>query len=386
MEGELSVMEEEKGKEVTLKEQKELLYDRVEELKCSNAALLAENDMFDRFISRLDPQDLVSQGGREGVGAAGASQLEGGGHGRRRRSRSYVSDRLRQLTLEQKLYVARREVTETQQDHERLKQRCKRIQDNYKASLKEAELRIAEIRKAKKEFERKLIKPMKDNRLEMREPEKVLQYTEDKFKVTQLEKLKLNIQALKVQEKRLQQQLQQKKEMGKAEYEEIFQEYNEPRIDKNLDELQVNSLKVQRVLSSHKEKLQSVTRKSTELSNDISNRKQMLAKIEEEIQRAEEERLKAEALNQHLRCQMSDYQAPDITEYMHVKDKHKKLQQRIHTWERKVGIAEMALKTHTKAWSKQRATLTPANSAVAGARSGEHQIPVKLPYIAEHDT
>lgn len=36
------------------------------------------------------------------------------------------------------------------------------------------------------------------------------------------------------------------------------------------------------------EKLQSVTLESKELSNDINNRKQMLVKIEEEIQHAEE--------------------------------------------------------------------------------------------------
>lgn len=142
---------------------------------------------------------------------------------------------------------------------------------------------------------------------------------------------------------------------------------------------------------------------------------------------------------------MANYQAPDIIEYIHIKDKHKKLQQSIHTWERKVGVAkvnyvlfslsgvkmakdyeaqylvfhcishqalvqlqknkykklhdiipnnghslfcfhQMALKTHTKAWNKQRATLTPANSAEAGARTEEHLIPVKLPYIAEHST
>ncbi|XP_044050227.1 coiled-coil domain-containing protein 113 isoform X2 [Siniperca chuatsi] len=342
--------------------------------------------MFERFISRIDPRDLVSHAGEDSQGAAGASQLEGGGCGWRRRSRSNILDRLQQLTLEQKLYVAQREVTETRQDQEKLKQRYQRIQDNYKASLKEAEMRLAEIRKAKNDFERRLLKPLKDNRLKMKEPEKVLHCIEDKTKVTQLEKFHLKNRALKVHLKKLQQQLQQKKETGKAEYEEMFQEYCEQRIDRNLDELQVNNLKVQRVLSSHKEKLQSVTRESTELSNDITNRKQMLAKIEEEIQHAEEERLKAEALNQHLRRQMTYYQAPDITEYIHVKDKHKKLQQSIHTWERKVGIAEMALKTHTKAWSTQRATLTPANSAEAGARSQQHQTPLKLPYIAEHST
>ncbi|XP_051238776.1 coiled-coil domain-containing protein 113 [Dicentrarchus labrax] len=384
MEDELLLMEE-KGKEVT-QEQKELLYNRVKELKCSNAALLAENNMLERFIGRLDPQDLVSQAGADGPGASGASQLEGGGRGRRRRSQSNLSDRLHQLTLEQKLNVVQREVTETRQDQEKLKQRYERIQDNYKASLKEAELRLAEIRKAKNEFERRLIKPMMDNRLEMKEHEKVLQYTEDKSKVTQLEKYNLKNQALKVQEKKLQQQLQQKKETGKAEYEEIFQEYSKEKIDQSLEEIQVRNLKVQHVLSSHKEKLRRVTLESTELSNDISNRKQMLTKIEEEIQHAEEERIKAEALNKHLRRQMTDYQAPDIIEYMHVKDKHKKLQQSIHTLERKVGIAQMALKTHAKAWSTQGPTLTPAYSAEARDRSGGHQIPVKLPYIAEHST
>lgn len=49
----------------------------------------------------------------------------------------------------------------------------------------------------------------------------------------------------------------------------------------------------------------------------------------------------AEALNHKLRRQLRDYQAPDITEYVHVKDKYKKLKQSIHTWERKVGIAEV---------------------------------------------
>lgn len=148
-------------------------------------------------------------------------------------------------------------------------------------------------------------------------------------------------------------------------------------------------------------------------------------------------------LNQHLRRQMRDYQAPDIMEYIHIKDKRKKLQQSIHTWERRVGIAQvssvlfssskynqlspgfsvtsakicstciipqskssaggkrlcdsiqnngpsifcfrqMALKTHAKAWN--RPTLTPAYSTEAGAKSAEYQTPVKLPYISENST
>ncbi|XP_005471144.1 cilia- and flagella-associated protein 263 isoform X1 [Oreochromis niloticus] len=371
MEDELSLIEE--NGEVT-QEQKELVYKRIEELKHSNAALLAENDMFESFICRLDPQDLLSQAGGEGARAARSLKLGGGGVGWRGKSRSNISDHFQPLTLEQKLYVAQREVRETQQDREKLKVKSEKTKDNYKASMKEAELRLADIRKAKNDFERRLVKPTKDNTLEMKEPEKVLQYIEDKLKVTQLETFNVKNQALKLHEKKLLQQLQQKKEMGKAEYEEFFPEYDEPRPGKNLDELQINSLKVQRVLSSHKEKLQSVTLMSAELSNDIVKVRQMLAKIEEELQHAEKEHSAAEALTHKLRRQLGDYQAPDITEYMHVKDKYKKLKQSIHTWERKVGIAEMAFKTHTKVWNKQ-----------VGTSSGEHQIPIKLPQIAEHN-
>lgn len=54
---------------------------------------------------------------------------------------------------------------------------------SLQASLKESELRLAEIRRAKKEFESRVVKPVKENRLEVKEPEKVLQFIADKLKV-----------------------------------------------------------------------------------------------------------------------------------------------------------------------------------------------------------
>uniref|UniRef100_A0A3P8RW38 Cilia- and flagella-associated protein 263 n=1 Tax=Amphiprion percula TaxID=161767 RepID=A0A3P8RW38_AMPPE len=294
----------------------------------SNAVLRAENAMFEQFLGRLDPQELLAPAEGEGPGVKGSSQLEGGVSARR------CIYRLQLLTLEQKLYMVQREVRETREDQEKLKQKYERTQDEYKASMEEAELCLAEIKKAKYEFERKLLKPMKDNRLAMKEPEKVIQYIKDKLKIC----------------------------------------------------VCISSYRSEYFCFCKQEKLQSATLESAELSNDISKRRQLLAKIEEEIQHAEEERLKAEAFNQHLRRQLTHYQAPDITEYMYVKDKLKKLRQNVHTWERKVGIAEMALKTHTKAWSKPRSTLTPANSVVAGSQPGDHRLPVKLPNIAENNT
>uniref|UniRef100_A0A3P8VJB5 Cilia- and flagella-associated protein 263 n=1 Tax=Cynoglossus semilaevis TaxID=244447 RepID=A0A3P8VJB5_CYNSE len=341
---ELEVMQE-KHQTFLDKDEKQLVFKQVQDLRSSIDTLQVENDLFESFISRLEPLDLVSQTGEEGPGPgpgpAGGSQLENIGFGWRRRSRNSISDRLKQLSFEQKLYVVNKEGTETQHDHENLKHRYERMQDNYKASLKESELRLAEIRRAKKEFESRVVKPVKENRLEVKEPEKVLQFIADKLKITQLGKLNLMIQALKMQERKIQQQLHRQKELGKSDYEEIFPEYSERRTEKSRDELQVSNLKVQRVLSSHKEKLQSVTEMSAELSSDITNRKQMLLKIEEEIQHVQEECLMAEALNQQLQRQMAEYQVPGVNDYMEAKDKKKKLQQSVHTWGRKVGVAEV---------------------------------------------
>ncbi|XP_075898945.1 cilia- and flagella-associated protein 263 isoform X1 [Nelusetta ayraudi] len=377
-------------------EDKQLICDKVEELKSSNAVLLAENNMFERFLCRMDQLD--PHAGASGFGGTGSTQLDVGMRGKRQSSRSAMSDGLHELTLEQKLYVAQREVAETKQDQTRVQQRYEKIQDDHKASLKEAELRLEEIRRAKNAFERKLHAHTKDHRLEKKEPEKLLQYVEDKSKATQAEKLHLKNQALKVLEKKLEQQLQQKRDAAKAEYEEIFQEYGEPSMDKNLVELQGNSLQVHRSLVSHKEKLQSATSESNELSSDIHSRRQKLQRLEGKLQGAEEvrhespqrplfedalplctrstpplmlpqERCREEALNQRLRRQVSEYEAPGVAEYMRAKEKLRRLQQSVHTWEKKVEVAQMTLRAHVK--------------AAAPCGGGEH-IPVRLPCIAEH--
>ncbi|XP_015226639.1 PREDICTED: coiled-coil domain-containing protein 113 [Cyprinodon variegatus] len=377
MEDELLI---EAKEEYLINKQKQLLRDQIKELRCSNEALRTENVMFENFIRRLIPQDLVSKTGGDSPQSTGDSKLYSGEIERGQRPLSNLSEVPQLLTLEQKLYVAQREVTETQQDMEKLKTKYERILENYKSSLKESELRLNDIKKVKNDFEIRFFKPTKDSHLEM--PENILQHIEDKSKVTQLEKFYQKNRALKVQEIKLLQQLQEKKETSAPEYgvgEKVFvKEFSELQMDINLNELQDNSSKVQRLLSSHKEKLHCLTLESSKLTNDITKGKERLAKLEEEIQHAEKECLKAEGLNQLLCKELRDYQCPQITEYVYAKEKHKKLQQSVHLWERKVGIAEMALRTHNREWRKQRDA--PTNCTEAGS---QQQISVKLPYIGK---
>ncbi|XP_029698259.1 coiled-coil domain-containing protein 113-like isoform X2 [Takifugu rubripes] len=308
------------------------LHNQVEELKCFNEALLAENEMFERFISRSKEQNQLS---------SLAPQKDGRGHKKNLGIHSNLSGRRHQLTLEEKLHVSREEIAEAQKDLENLRETNEGTCDAYKASLKEAGLHLEEIRKAKNEFEHKMQERMNDKRLEMKEPEKCLQYLEDKAKAAQVEILRLKNGALKVIENKLKHNFHQKREKGKTSYEEIFQDWGEHKSEKSLDELRANSLEVQRVLTVHKG------------------------------------RFKAENLNQRLRHQMANYVVPGVSEYLQARVKCKRLQQDIHTWERKVRIAQMTAKTSAKA-------ATPACGDVGGPRTAGHQIPVKLPPLPEH--
>ncbi|XP_075993655.1 cilia- and flagella-associated protein 263 [Genypterus blacodes] len=347
-------------------EDREQLCQRIQELMIYNTALVAENAMFEVFISRLDQQSLVPQAVEDG--------LVGAGRVRRLRSRSNTADHLQLLSLEQKCYVAKSEVEATQQDLDKLKQRRQRIHDHYKASMKEAEIRLQEIGKAKKEFERKVVKPLKEKKWEIKEPDNVFRYIEDKSKVTQLDMLRLKNQALMTEEKELRKKLREmaerEKPMSQVEKEDMDQA---PGGD-DLEELQDKSFKLRHNLRKYQKKLQILTRESEELSRDIAKKTQVLKNMEEIIQKTEEERLKAEALNQHLHQQLTDYRAPDTLDYMNLKVKHKKLQHSVIVLERKARIA-MNFGTHNRFWNKVRAAPTAVNSAEPGTRPGEDRIP-----------
>ncbi|TNN00498.1 hypothetical protein fugu_011744 [Takifugu bimaculatus] len=346
------------------------LHNQVEELKCFNEALLAENEMFERFISRSKEQNQLSSLAPQKDGRVSTAYRNLGIH-------SNLSGRRHQLTLEEKLHVSWEEIAEAQKDLENLRETNERTCDAYKASLKEAGLHLEEIRKAKNEFEHKMQERMNDKRLEMKEPEKCLQYLEDKAKAAQVEILRLKNGALKVIENKLKHNFHQKREKGKTSYEEIFQDWGEHKSEKSLDELRANSLEVQRVLTVHKEKLHNSTSEHKELCKEIRKKKEMLRKLERELQQAGEGRFKAENLNQRLRHQMANYVVPGVSEYLQARVECKRLQQDIHTWERKVRIAQMTTKTSAKA-------ATPACGDVGGPRTAGHQIPVKLPPLPEH--
>ncbi|KAL2093680.1 hypothetical protein ACEWY4_010992 [Coilia grayii] len=348
-------------------EDKRRVIELIDNLRRSNAVLRAETDMFERHLGRMEPRELAAQGGPEGT----PDMVNGM---KSTRSRTMTQEKLQQLTLEQKCDVALREMDEMREDLEKLKNSSERMILNLKATLEEADVRLVEVKKTSNEFDRDVAKVLREKKGAMMGAEKVIRYFEDRMRAkdTLVEKLRLKNAALHVQKRKLILQMRQKEEMGEVLHEVDFQQlkientqYIERIDERNQDLLRFKLLagNTLQILNLYKKKLQNMTCESKLLSSDIASRREMLVKIEEETEQAEEERMKAEVLNKKLRGELADYRVPPVLQYVTTKASHTQLEQAVKAWERKVEISEMALKTHTKAWNKLRAIAAGAEGA-----------------------
>ncbi|KAK2564595.1 Coiled-coil domain-containing protein 113 [Acropora cervicornis] len=301
----------------------EELYNIVQENIHANEVLKNETTMFEKFLKRVDPKDI----GLQQAATQGPSQpvIEIGLRGSRKKSRSRGPslDRHLKLTAEQKCDIAQRELEELRDEIEKLKDESEKILDNFRAVMEEADIRSAEVKKSSYEFERDIVKGAVNQRTNKVIAERVTKYLEDKLRArdTTIEKLRLKNSTLKVQKRKLHMQLKQKEEMGEVLHEVDFnqlkienQQYLEKIDEKNQDllRLKLMSTNVQQILNTYKKKLNTLTLESSRLKTEISQRNELLFKIDAETQMVEKERTKAETLNSRLKQQLTDYKVPDM--------------------------------------------------------------------------
>uniref|UniRef100_A0A8C8RVQ9 Cilia- and flagella-associated protein 263 n=1 Tax=Pelusios castaneus TaxID=367368 RepID=A0A8C8RVQ9_9SAUR len=340
-------------------------------LPCSHAlsTLTVETEMFEKYYNKMEPKDLVSHLLPDIHG----SSLELGQTRVRRKSKSRAAtDRFIGLTVEQKNDLAQRELDETKEEIQQTKEDSERIIQTYQAVMEEADIRWTDIKKAMCSFNKDIIQTISKKKGSVIAAEKVLRYLEEKnhHRDATKEKLRLKNDSLKVQKKKLQLQLKQKEEMGEALHEVDFQQlkienaqFLEKIDERNQDLLQLkltagNTLQI---LNAYKRRLQNATAASTRLMKDISQRKELLEKMERETILVEEERAKAESVNKQLQKQLSDYRVPGVLKYVHQKMAMQDLENNIKIWERKVEIAEFS-------WSSLHTFILPPRQAGLGDR------------------
>uniref|UniRef100_A0ABM5EU21 Cilia- and flagella-associated protein 263 n=2 Tax=Pogona vitticeps TaxID=103695 RepID=A0ABM5EU21_9SAUR len=349
----------------------------VEETSYANSILQLETEMFEKFFRQIEPKDLVPEKHGSSLDLGQVAYIRG-----RRKSKSRMTtDRLICLTVEQKCDIAQRELEETKEDTQRMKERSEKILQNYLAVLEEADIRIADIKRAMVDFDKGIVKTITKKKGSVIASDKVLRYMEDRIRSRDAlkEKIRLKNDSLKVQRKKLQLQLKQKEELGEALHEVDFQQLKienaqfVEKIDERNQELLQLKLTVGstlQVLNFYKKKLQSATALASQLVKDMAQRKESLEKIEHEAILVGEERDTAEVLNKKLRKQLAEYRVPPILDYVREKMQVQELRNTIRIWERKVEIAEMALQSYRSVWHK--------------AKMASHQLQALLPPQGAH--
>uniref|UniRef100_A0A8C4KCA1 Cilia- and flagella-associated protein 263 n=1 Tax=Dromaius novaehollandiae TaxID=8790 RepID=A0A8C4KCA1_DRONO len=330
----------------------------------ANAMLRIETEMFEKWYHKMEPQSLslhLLSDTRDS--SPEVMQTRG-----RYKSKSRgPTDHFVGLTVEQKCELVEWELEETKDEIQRLKEDSEQTLQDLEAVMEEADIWWADIKKAISDFEKDIISIISQKKGSIVASEKLLRYMEEKNHQRDLmkEKLRLKNDSLKSYKKKLQQQLRQKEQMGETLREVRFEQlqirnmqYQEKIDEKNKEllQLKLTSGKTVQVLHFYKRKLQNAMETSVCLMKDISQRKELLQKIEREAILVEEERAKAESLNKKLRRQLSDYRVPPVLRYVHEKMAVTDLKHSLKAWERKVAIAEMSLQSYRRAWNRVKMT------------------------------
>ncbi|KAJ3332697.1 hypothetical protein HDU76_013376 [Blyttiomyces sp. JEL0837] len=343
-----------------------------EELTKRNALLEAENKLFESYLMRVNPHAVrgehdPSLWGEKRDGDGRGEDGERRDMGRREERKKKKGDKSKEadkpilLTPEQKSEIATRELEELRDEIEKQKEDWGKILDNFKAELEEVEIRVSEIKKAMYEFRRDIVQQAVNPRTGKVMAERVLRYFEDKIrsKDAVIEKVRLKNATLKVQKNKLHLQLKQKEEMGEVLHAIDFDQLqieNKQYLAK-IEERNAELLKLKmtagntvQILNFYKKKLQTLTGESERLESEISQRQDLLEKLNAEGEIVKEETEKAEKINEKLTGQIEEYKVPQVMEYVNLKAQEYEMIKKLKSWERKVEIASMQAHRMKKIW------------------------------------
>jgi chromosome segregation ATPase len=299
---------------------------------------MRENELFESFLQRTAPALLAD---------------EVGGRRKPQKRSQQVS-----LTPEQKYDIAVMEMEEVRDEISKTQADSEQLLDTLRARMEECDVRIAEIKKDAYEFKRDIVTGAENFRTGKIVAEKAVRYMEEKIraKTSAAEKLRLKNATLQSQYKKVEQQLQQKEDMGEVlhviDFDQLKienQQYLEKIEERNneLLRLKLTTGNTVQVLNTLKAKLNNLTGDSEWLRKETTARKEALAKISEEITRVEQE--KEQAARQHrklAREENVESNMPQVLDYVQQKAQAYELERKLGAARRKVEIAEMEAKRY----------------------------------------
>ena len=264
------------------------------------------------------------------------------------------------LTAEQKCDIAMKEIEDINQEMKKVRLDSERRLDNDRADIEELEMKQKDINKAHTDFERDM-KNAVNVTTKKYHAEKVQRYFDEKKRAKEalVKKLRLKTDSMAVQKKKVSLQLKQKEEMGEVLHEVDFnqlkienQQYLEKIDDKNKELLDLKSKATNTTvyLNGKKTKMQEITGKISATTSEIKLRSETYKRLCIEMEKVKKEELEARTQLDKLKTRNEDFEVPETSDYILQKSKVDELRQKAKTWNRKVEIAEMKLRTVRSNW------------------------------------
>nr|CCA23414.1 conserved hypothetical protein [Albugo laibachii Nc14] len=320
----------------------------LEELTRQNKYLQLENELFQSYAARCEDKLLA-----DGIDDASVKEEKDSKASRLRRGRVQAT-----LKIEQKNNICIAELEEAKKQSGDMKINSERLIDTLRAVLEETDVRLAELRKDAYEFKRDVVVGAENFRTGKTIAEKMVRYLEEKLrqKDTAIEKLQLKNVVLQNQARTIESQLRHKEEMGDVLHYIDFHQLqieNKQYIAKvgerneELLKLKQASGKTVQLLNQLRKKLQELMEESDTIRVEIQSRKVLSEKVTEEIMQNTEQCEKGS--KQALRYQSqqngdNQEDSPQIMDHILQKAKIYEFRTEIKSLERKIEIAERAVK------------------------------------------
>lgn len=275
------------------------------------------------------------------------------------------------LTEVQKYSISLQELSNKQKELLDVDQTAAKELADLSAMLGETQIRINELKREEFEFKRDIAQNSINPRTRKVIAENVIKYFEAQIqaKSSVVEKIKAKNASLKTHIQKLEHQLKQKEEQGDSLHSIDFHQlkiensqFTQKIKERNTELLQVKMTtgNTVQMLNAAKSNLNTLVSQSKWLQREIANRQETLNRLTEELSRVEDEVSSENKKNTRFKTQVSNVEMPQILDYVKLKAEQHELELSLQNWQRKIEIAELALK---QARHKQKsASITSTNN------------------------
>ncbi|XP_076750654.1 cilia- and flagella-associated protein 263 [Xylocopa sonorina] len=288
------------------------------------------------------------------------------------------------ITMAHRMVMAKKELEELKKKLERLEQYSRKRKTIMRAEIEEIEIRINEVQEAKIEFEKEVVTEGVDPITGKIPAERVIRFVEEWLRSanTIIERLRLRSATARMQIAKAGRQLVQREELGESLHAIDFEKLNIENQDyvKMLEEKSVYVIDMKRItgsvldlglfivlvtghyhlkLTQHKQKLNDLALALSKVKEDILSKQAQIKEFAGEHNVMEINVRRLEKQLKDLLNFMEYHTAPDILDFVKVREEYSRLERIFKLLQRRVNIEKIMhqeYKTQTQGKKKPAAT------------------------------